>query len=283
MRQLFIAGNVAYSSAATDTKKLDKLENGAIGIFDSTGKLVSAALTTLKDYVTIALGRKDKPHLIMDEVNLASLSVVKGEYSAATKFTAQMTIPEPVVGKDYTIILVKEGCVFNERSNWTFTERAVEGDTAETIANRIVKMAEANKVNNGVGASNAAGVITFTAAKAGVGYKVIGADAMIAVKPASVTEGVAAYGDKAYVQNLASEAAAGKGFNYTSRDGDTDIYPGYPEEVAADSYTIYTLRFANPRKSKTRDEVVNQILQIAVPTGAGQIATLDTIFGTAAE
>lgn len=283
MRQLFIAGNVAYSSAATDTKNLDKLEEGAIGIFDNTGKLVSAALTTLTDFVTIALGRKGKPHLIMDEVNLASLSVVKGEYSAATKFTAKMTIPEPVAGKDYTIIVVKQGCSFNERSNWTFTERAKETDTAETIAARIVKAVEASKTTSGVGATNSAGAITFTAVNSGVGYKLVGADEMIGVSPTSVTEGIAAYGDKEYVKNLASEAAAGKGFNYTSSDGDTSIYPGYPEVVDADSYTIYTLRFANPRKSKTRDEVVYQILQIAVPTGAGQITTLDTIFGTAAD
>lgn len=280
MRQLFIAGNVAYTTAATDTKDLTKLEAGAIGIFDNTGKVLKAALTTVKDYVTIALGRgANLPPLIMDEVNLDSLSVVKGEYQAATKFTAKLTITDPVVDKDYTVIVVKKGVQFNERNKWTSTVRAKEGDTAETIASALVKLVKAKMTTCGVDASNEAGVITFTAVNTGEDYTIVGADELTGISLTAVTQGQPAYGDTAYVKDLASQAAAGKGFEYTD-PCDVDIYPGYPEEVKESSYTIYTLRFANPRKVKTRDEVVNQILQIAVPTGAGQITTLDTIFGT---
>jgi hypothetical protein len=42
-------------------------------------------------------------------------------------------------------------------------------------------------------------------------------------------------------------------------------------------YTIFTLRFAVPREMKTRDEVVHQIVQIAFPTGADAITTVETI------
>lgn len=280
MRQLFIAGNVAYTTAATDTKDLTKLEAGAIGIFDNAGAKVTAALTTLKDYVTIALGRgANLPPLIMDEVNLASLSVVKGEYQAATKFTAKITVPTPTADKDYTVIVVKKGVQFNERNKWTSTVRAKEGDTAENVAAALVKLVKAKMATCGVDASNAAGVITFTAVNSGEDYTVVGADELLGVSLTAVTQGQPAYGDADYVKNLASQAAAGKGFEYTD-PCDVDIYPGYPEKVDATSYTIYTLRFANPRKVKTKDEVVNQILQIAVPTGADQITTLDTIFGT---
>ena len=81
---------------------------------------------------------------------------------------------------------------------------------------------------------------------------------------------------------MASRCAAGKGFNYTGEDG-KEIYPGYPEVVSEDQYVLYTLRFAVPRASaKQRDEVVYQIVHIAVPVGAAAITTLDTIFGLSA-
>lgn len=57
-------------------------------------------------------------------------------------------------------------------------------------------------------------------------------------------------------------------------------YPLNPLEVsdAADKgFTIFTLSFAEPRDVKTRDEVVNQIVQVAFPTGAEQINTFETV------
>lgn len=42
-------------------------------------------------------------------------------------------------------------------------------------------------------------------------------------------------------------------------------------------FTIFTLSFAEPRDVKTRDEVINQIVQVAFPTGAEQITTFETV------
>ena len=48
------------------------------------------------------------------------------------------------------------------------------------------------------------------------------------------------------------------------------------------SYVLYTLRFAVPRvAAKQRDEVVYQIVHLAVPVGSASIATLDVILGLA--
>ena len=276
MNQLFIAGNVAYPVAAADYMAL---ANGAIGIFDKAGALVSTALSGKTDFVSLVLGRGTKQPLVINEVDLKTLSVVKGAYIAATTFTSTMTIPTPTAGKEYGIIVIKEGTVFNERNTWTFLELAKTGDTATTVANRLVKAIKANTVSSGVTASNVAGAITITASEAGVDYTVVGAEALFGVAPTSVTQGIAAYGDAKYIQNLASKAAAGKGFNYTYPEG-VDIYPGYPESVPAASYTIYTLRFATSSKARTIETPIPQIVQIAVPTGAAQIATLNTIFGT---
>ena len=276
MNQLFIAGNVAYPLAAADYMAL---ANGAIGIFDKAGALVSTALSGKKEFVSLVLGRGTKQPLVIDEVDLKTLSVVKGAYVAATTFASTMTIPAPTVGKEYGIIVIKKGTVFNERNTWTFLELAKTGDTATTVAARIVKAIKANSASSGVTASNVAGAITITAVEAGVDYTVVGAEELFGVAPtAPVTQGIAAYGDAKYVQTLASKAAAGKGFNYTYPEG-VDIYPGYPESVPAASYTIYTLRFATSSKARTIETPIPQIVQIAVPTGAAQIATLDTIFG----
>ena len=277
MNQLFIAGNVAYPLAAADYMAL---ANGAIGIFDKAGALVSTALSGETEFVSLVLGRGTKQPLVIDEVDLKTLSVVKGAYIAATTFASTMTIPTPTAGKEYGIIVIKKGTVFNERNTWTFLELAKTGDTATTVADRLVKAITANTVSSGVTASNVAGAITITASEAGVDYTVVGAEELFGVAPTAVTQGIEAYGDAKYIQNLASKAAAGKGFNYTYPEG-VDIYPGYPESVPAASYTIYTLRFATSSKARTIETPIPQIVQIAVPTGAAQIATLDTIFGIA--
>ena len=97
------------------------------------------------------------------------------------------------------------------------------------------------------------------------------------------THGLPAYGDAAYITDLANKAAADAGIEYTYRDTYTELYPAYPinplkQPDSADAgYTIFTLRFAVPREMKTRDEVVHQIVQIAFPTEAAAITTVETI------
>lgn len=103
----------------------------------------------------------------------------------------------------------------------------------------------------------------------------------IAVKVTA--HGLPAYGDAAYITDLANKAAADAGIEYTYRDTYTELYPAYPINLlkqpdSADAgYIIFTLRFAVPREMKTRDEVVHQIVQIAFPTGAAAITTVETI------
>ena len=78
-------------------------------------------------------------------------------------------------------------------------------------------------------------------------------------------------------------AAADAGFEYTYMDDVHYLYPNYPlnpntgTNTTGAGYTVYTLRFAVPRDVKTRDELVHQIVQIAIPTGAQQIDTMDII------
>ena len=82
------------------------------------------------------------------------------------------------------------------------------------------------------------------------------------------------YGSAVYVADLADKAAADAGFEYTYDEG-VDFYPGYhlnplAQPNAEDTgFDIFTIRCAEPRDVKTRDEVVHQIVQVAFPHGVG--------------
>lgn len=281
MKQLLIGGSVAYPSSAVSTD-LTSVPAGAIAAFDlKTGAIKTTAIA---DDFYLVLGKGSSANVnafVIPEINFKTLSVTKATYTAGATFTGKMTIPTPELLYDYTIILAKKGVTFNERNKWTYTVRANVAN-ATTVATEIVRQVNASSETSGVTATNAAGVITFTANAAGDDYELIGADELTGVAPTNVTHGAKAILDAVYVKDLASQCAAGKGFEYTYADGPS-IYPGYPEPVAGSTYTMWTLRFAVPRvASKTRDEVVYQIVHIVVPTGAACITTLDTLFGTGA-
>ena len=280
MKQLFICKKKAYATSAAKATDLTTVPEGTIALFSlKDGALLTAAPTS---NFSIAVGRATgKMPLMFPEVDVKSLQVTKASYEAAKTFTAKITVPTPEKGSHYTVVVVKKGTVFNERSNWTFTTMATNA-TAADVAKQIVNQINGNKYNLGVEASNTGGAITITALEAGKDFEVLGADSLSGVVPTEVTHGKKAELDKADIQDLASRCAAGKGFNYTGEDG-KEIYPGYPEVVSEDQYTLYTLRFAVPRVSaKQRDEVVYQIVHIALPVGAEAITTLDTIFGLSA-
>ena len=281
MKQLLISQKKAYATSTAKSTDLTTVPEGTVAMFDlATGALLTNAAKATGDF-SIVVGRAaGKMPLMFAEVNLKTLEVTKATYTAATTFTAKITVPTPTVGEHYTVIVTKKGTVFNERSNWSFTAMAKD-TTAANVAKQIAAQINANKYQLGVKAEYTGGAITITAVEAGKDYEVLGADALLGVAPTEVTNGKKAVCDKAYIQDLASRCAAGKGFNYAADDG-KDIYPGYPEVVDEDQYVLYTLRFAVPRvAAKQRDEVVYQLVHLAVPVGSASIATLDVILGLA--
>lgn len=279
MKQLFISQKKAYATSTAKSTDLTTVPEGTIAIFDlATGALLTSAAKATGDFY-IAVGRASgKMPLMFPEVNFKTLQVTKATYQAGATFTAKITVPTPEKGTHYTVIITKKGTVFNERNNWTFTTIATT-TTAADVAKQLTAQINGNKYQLGVKAEYTGGAITITALEAGKDYEVLGADGLMGVAPTGVTNGKKAELDKADIQDLASRCAAGKGFNDTYRDGDS-IYPGYPEVVDEDQYVLYTLRFAVPRvASKQRDEVVYQIVHLAVPVGSGSIAALDVILG----
>lgn len=205
-------------------------------------------------------------------------------------FTCKVKIPDPNKIGDYSIIIAKKGLKFNERNKWTAMSfnKDIEGkgsDLAKDLADRI----NYNTVGHGIKAEVSDNVITLTATEKGQDYVIKGADFLFGQIDSDdnvgidgdVTHGMLAYGTAEYVKDLAEKAAADAGFEYTYRDAYYYLYPEYPLNPLAQpdaedtGFDIYTLKFAEPRRVKTTDEAVNQVVQIAFPSGKG--SALETI------
>ena len=281
MRQFILGAKVAYATAVPLTV------NGEVGfsyLKDGVETLITTSnLTDVPKRINLHYYRGKELGQVLFPVYLNNFSYTKSVYAAATKFTASVTVGEPVVEADYTIIVVKKGMKFNERNKWTATVRSKNGSTADSIGEELAKTINYNSIGSGVTAENADGTITITAKEAGVDYEIVPADALFGAE-VTPTAGIPAVNDAKAIKDMMEKAAADAGIEYTYIDN--DIYPNYPpnplaQPNAADvGYTVYTLKFAEPREMKTVDEAVNQIIQIAFPTGSGAITTMDTILAS---
>ena len=282
MKQLLIVSNGTLNGGAAKPTDLSGMTKGAIGFFqlDKLGSWLDAAPT---NNFGIALGGgSDALPFIIPEVDIKSLQVQKSSPAAGAAKVVTFTFPTPVVGKEYTVIIVKKGVVFNERSNWTSNVIA-STTTVATEAGKLVKAINANNGIHGVTASNSGATITLTGTK-GIDFEVKLVDDLSNITPTVSTPFSQSVGQKADIQELALACAAGKGFEYLADEG-KEIYPGFPEAVNDAQYYLYTLRFKVGREaSKQRDEQVWQTVHIAVPkntandtASTGLIAKLDTI------
>lgn len=284
MRNFLLAGNVAAIAAST---AIDKAPAGALGFYymnngvptvDATGKLITG-------YGQIVMGRasKDGGPIIIPFYN-KDFSYSKSTYSAAKTFTAKFTVPEPVIMCDHTVIFTKKGIQFNERSNWPASIHVFKDtETAEQVAAKIANYVNNNTATLGLTATVSTATVIVTATEPAVDYEITMADALSGTTVTYTTRGEIGIADAEAIKKMANMAAADAGFEYTYMDDVHYLYPNYPlnpntgTNTTDAGYTVYTLRFAVPRDVKTRDELVHQIVQIAIPTEAAQIATMDTI------
>lgn len=281
MRQFLLGGNVAYASGSD----LSKVAAGAVGVFYNNNGVLTASTegTEFDKEAMLVLGRANKDGgPVVLPIYKNKFSYVKSVYSAAKTFTANLTIPAPVVG-EYSVMVVRKGVKFNERNKWTAVVYVSNASTTATeLCAKLAAAINANNANSGVTAEAATSKLTITAVKAGEDYEVIGADNLMGVT-VTTTHAEPALNDAAYVKDLADKAAADAGFEYTYRDAYYEMYPKYPLNPLAQSdnadtgFTVFTLKFAEPRQTRTTDEVIHQIVQVAFPTGAAQIATFETV------
>lgn len=283
MRQFLLGKSVDYPTALTSLVvgqlAFVALVSG-VETLDSDG-------TKIKDKGYIYLGKSDaKGGKLVVPIYKNNFSYSKMVYAASTQYTGNFTIADVVAGSDYTVVVVKKGVGFNERNKWTATVRAKAADTVDTIASALASQITAN-VGAGVTAAASAGKVTVTAKEKGVDYELTLGDDLFGTA-VSQTHATAAVADAKYITDLAIKAAADAGIEYTYQDASELIYPDFPlnplaQDDSADAgFTVYTIRFAEPREMKTVDQSINQIVQIAVPTGTAAIATIDKVLAALA-
>lgn len=283
MRQFLLGKSVDYPTALTSLAvgqiAFVALVSG-VETLDSDG-------TKIKDKGYIYLGKSDaKGGKLVVPIYKNNFSYSKMVYAASTQYTGNFTITDVIAGSDYTVVIVKKGVGFNERNKWTATVRAKAADTVDTIASALASQITAN-VGAGVTAAASTGKVTVTAKEKGVDYELTLGDDLFGTA-VTQTHATAAVADAKYITDLAIKAAADAGIEYTYQDAGELIYPDFPlnplaqDDSADTGFTVYTIRFAEPREMKTVDQSINQIVQIAVPTGTAAIATIDKILAALA-
>ena len=280
MRQLFICTSDAVLSATGKPQDLTNVAAGTIGMWQNDDDSKWLAAAPAADF-SIAYGRPNSQAVVIP-IDFASARVTISTPQAGTMFKADITIPEPVAGKDYTLQLIKLGTEKHERYSWTVTDNGSHKTTAAAMAkslgDQFTNMIEAgNEQLDGLKVTVAEAKITIEAKKNYQGWNLIAADDLVGTD-VIITPAVAPTLDAAYVKNLASFCAQNRGFSNVYRDG-ASIYPGYPMEVEDTTYKMYSIQFKYPRKyGRTRDEAPIQELAIVVPTDNTTLTgLLDTI------
>lgn len=285
MRQFILAANADYPTSVA------AMTGGQVGISylkGDTETLITQAnaateVPNVKRANIIWKNPNAKLGNILYPIYKNHFSYVKSVYEEAKTFTAKVAIAVPAAKTDYTIIIAKKGVKFNERNKWTATVHtgAVPG-TAQDLAKALAKHINGNSSASGVTAVGNATDVTITAKESGVDYEIIVADGLLGAAVSAVTNGLPATNDAAMIKDLMNKAAADAGFEYTYNDFE-GIYPAYDANPLASpdavdgGFTVFTLRFAEPRDMKTRDEVVHQIVQIAYPTASEAITKMEAI------
>lgn len=280
MRQLFICTSKAVLAATDTPQDLTKVAAGTIGMWENDDDSKWLAAAPASDF-SIAYGRPNSQAVVIP-IDFTSARVTTSTPQEGTMFKAEITIPEPVAGKDYTLQLIKLGTEKHERYSWTVTDNGSHKTTADEMAkslgNQFTNMIEAgNEQLDGLKVTVDKAKVTIEAKKNYQGWNLIAGDDLVGTDVA-ITAAVAPTLDAAYVKNLASFCSQNRGFSNVYRDG-ASIYPGYPMEVEDTTYKMYSIQFKYPRKyGRTRDEAPIQELAIVVPVGNTELTDLlDTI------
>lgn len=284
MERLLFAGNVALATTPATLAAVDAagITEGAVALYDHEGNVISKALAKAIPMFTLFVGggafaNNSKYSNIVSDIDTRRFSYVKSVYAAGTKFSAEITVPTPVVGKDYTLTMAKAHTVLNERYKWSASERAREGDTAPIIAKKLGDQLKSLGKNEGFTATVAAAKITVT----GIDYEawnLIAGDSLFGAT-ITTTKAMKPINDDAALKELQIHCIGAEGINSTSNDA-RKLYT-LPEFSNAGGWTVFTLTFYPHRDLRSGStENVKTIIHLAIPTEAAQIAILETIFAS---
>lgn len=284
MERLLFAGNVALANKPITLAAANATDitEGAVVLYDNEGTIISKALTKNIPMFTLVVGggpfaNKSKYTNIVSDIDTRRFSYVKSIHTPGIKFKAEIIVPNPVKGKDYTLTMAKAHTVLNECYKWSASERAREGDTADIIAKKLSTQLNSLGKNKGFTASVNAAQITVT----GTDYEawnLIAGDSLFGVSIITV-KAVKPINDDAALKELQIRCIGGEGINSTSNDA-RKLYT-LPEFSNASGWTVFTLTFYPHRDLRSGStENVKTIIHLAIPTGAPQIVYLEKIFAS---
>ena len=281
MRNFLIANS--YTAA-----KIDALAKGQLCMYDlSSGKPDQTKVPVKAGLMVVGNTEGNRVLPIYNN----KLSYVTSVYQAPQPFSQTVTVVSQGIG-DYTLIVAKKGVGFNERNKWTSTihvfdenEAVVSSNGKKGIAEKLADSINNNSVSSGVKATVSGAAITITAIKAGVDYALIPADYLTASTLGTATAGTCGQNTAEHIKDLHAKAAADMGFNDTQQFTEL-LYKGYEIDPLAGTpatdygFDVVTVKFAEPRETRTVDQDVNQIIQIAFPrTSTGANAGVATLKG----
>ena len=284
MRQ-FLLTKGTYASG----NDMSAIAEGAIGFYynnDGVPTLDTDGTHVKKGEAMIVLGRSaaNGGNVVIPFYN-KNFSWNKMIHQASTKFNASITIPDINELGEYTIIICKKGVQFNERNKWTSSYNVKSlTDTLADVAAAIEKGIKNFAHNLGISSSVSEATISITGLNDAVDFEILGADNLFGLT-ITQTHATKGYADAAWISDLADKACADAGIEYTYRPEYIYLYENYPlnplaqQNTTDPGYIVYTIRFAEPRRTKTTDEVVNQIVQIAMPKTAAGATDIETVLG----
>ena len=284
MRQ-FLLTKGTYASG----NDMSAIAEGAIGFYynnDGVPTLDTDGTHVKKGEAMIVLGRSaaNGGNVVIPFYS-KNFSWNKMTHQASTKFNASITIPAITELGEYTIIICKKGVQFNERNKWTSSYNVKSlNDTPDDVAAAIEKGIKNFAHNLGISSSVSGDTISITGLNDAVDFEILGADNLFGLT-ITQTHATKGYADAAWISDLADKACADAGIEYTYRPEYIYLYKNYPLNPLAQQNTtdpgfiVYTIRFAEPRRTKTTDEVVNQIVQIAMPKTAAAVTDIETVLG----
>lgn len=283
MKQLILVGVGALATAPATLSAMssaNKLAAGLLAFYDSTGNIITTANAknvNKRTYISLFVGATEATELMQSVamVDIKTLSYVKSAYVAGSYFAANVTIPVPVEGRDYTIVLAKKGTQWNERNKWSATVRATAGMTAPVIAASLASQIKAKGLSVGITATANAAKVDVSSTVMGDAWKLLPSDDLFGVAVISASIGKMAINDKAYIKDLYRQCIGDRGIYGTDISG---LILHKEPVLDSETYVLYTLSFYNSRINKTtKGDDVRQVVHIAVPNAAATITAIDTI------
>lgn len=280
MKRLLIASSETLATIPANVAdiKNTRIVAGEIALYRlDTGAVISKALTEKIPGFSLfigadALSTDGESMKSVGEISLRRFSYTKTVYADGIKFSANIIIPTPVEGKDYTLTMAKKGVVFNERNKWSATTKVRKGDSASTIATRLGNQLTAFGKNEAFEVEVVEGKIKVTATNY-TDWNLIAGDDLFGTEVNSISC-LPPVCDDAYIKDLYRQCLGDEGVYGTDPSG-LKLYSD-PTISSPVGWTLYTLQYYNPKPFKTTTgEDVRQIVHIAIPVA--KAATLDIL------